>query len=68
VYALGGITDGERAAACREAGAAGVAVMGAVMRARDPDAVVASLLPRSWKISHQTAHEILQDREKEGTA
>jgi thiamine monophosphate synthase len=68
VYALGGITDGERAAACREAGAAGVAVMGAVMRAPDPGALVAALLPRSWKISHQIAHEIFQDREKGRTA
>jgi thiamine-phosphate pyrophosphorylase len=46
VYALGGITDGERAAACRDAGAAGVAVMGAVMRAEDPAALVAALRPR----------------------
>jgi len=68
VYALGGITDGERAAACREAGAAGVAVMGAVMRAPDPGPLVASLLPRSWKISHQIAHETFQDREKGRTA
>ncbi|MGH9110765.1 MAG: thiamine phosphate synthase [Acidimicrobiales bacterium] len=42
VYALGGIVPG-RAAACRAAGAAGVAVMGAVMRADDPGAVVRAL-------------------------
>jgi thiamine monophosphate synthase len=43
VYALGGVTDAARAAACLEAGAAGVAVMGAVMRADDPAGVVRSL-------------------------
>lgn len=43
VYALGGVAV-ERAAACVAAGAAGVAVMGAVMRATDPAAVVANLL------------------------
>lgn len=43
VYALGGITP-ENAAAARSAGAWGVAVMGAVMRAADPAAVAAALL------------------------
>jgi len=43
VYALGGV-DAEQAAACMAAGAVGVAVMGAVMRAADPAAVVANLL------------------------
>lgn len=43
VWALGGV-DAANAAACMEAGAAGVAVMGAVMRAGDPAAVVADLL------------------------
>lgn len=42
-YALGGITPAN-AAAARAAGAHGVAVMGAVMRADDPAAVVAALL------------------------
>lgn len=42
VWALGGIDPG-RAAACVAAGAAGVAVMGAVMRAQDPAAVVRAL-------------------------
>lgn len=40
VLALGGVETPERAAACLAAGAAGVAVMGAVMRAADPAAVV----------------------------
>lgn len=42
-YALGGI-DEHNAAAAREAGAYGVAVMGAIMRAADPGAVVTRLL------------------------
>jgi thiamine-phosphate diphosphorylase len=44
VYALGGVETAGRAAQCRRAGAAGVAVMGAVMRASDPAAVVAELV------------------------
>jgi thiamine-phosphate pyrophosphorylase len=44
VYALGGVDRPERARLCREAGAAGVAVMGAVMRADDPARVVEELL------------------------
>lgn len=43
VYALGGVTSG-RAAGCVAAGAHGVAVLGAVMGADDPAAVVADLL------------------------
>ncbi|MGF1611747.1 MAG: thiamine phosphate synthase [Kiloniellales bacterium] len=43
VMALGGIEAGN-AAACLAAGAAGVAVMGAVMAAADPGAAVAELL------------------------
>jgi thiamine-phosphate diphosphorylase len=43
VYALGGI-DAARVPECLAAGAAGVAVMGAVMAAEDPAAAVASLL------------------------
>jgi thiamine-phosphate pyrophosphorylase len=45
VYALGGVESADRAAACRAAGAHGVAVMGVVMRADDPAAVVSELLP-----------------------
>lgn len=43
VYALGGVTGPDRALAARRAGAAGVAVMGAVMRADEPERVVAAL-------------------------
>jgi thiamine-phosphate pyrophosphorylase len=43
VLALGGIGPG-RARACVEAGAAGVALMGAVMRADDPAAVVRAVV------------------------
>ncbi|MBU2668676.1 thiamine phosphate synthase [Actinoplanes bogorensis] len=41
--ALGGIDSGERAAECAAAGASGIAVMGAIMRARDPEAMAAEL-------------------------
>jgi thiamine-phosphate diphosphorylase len=44
VYALGGVDTPAKAHACVRAGAAGVAVMGAVMRAPDPARVVAELL------------------------
>ena len=43
VYALGGIDLG-RVAACRDAGAAGVAVQGAVARSADPQETIAALL------------------------
>jgi thiamine-phosphate pyrophosphorylase len=41
--ALGGIDSPSRAAACRAAGAAGVAVLGAIMRASDPGRVAGEL-------------------------
>ena len=41
--ALGGIDSAERAAACAVAGATGVAVMGALMRAADPAALAGAL-------------------------
>lgn len=44
VYALGGVDSPEAVAACRAAGAHGVAVMGAIMRAGRPASVVAELL------------------------
>lgn len=44
VYALGGIDGPEAVTACRAAGAHGVAVMGAIMRARRPGPLVAHLL------------------------
>lgn len=44
VYALGGVDRPEAVAACRAAGAYGVAVMGAIMRARRPAPLVAKLL------------------------
>lgn len=44
VYALGGVDGPVAVAACRSAGAHGVAVMGAIMRARRPGPVVAALL------------------------
>ncbi len=44
VLGLGGIACAADAVACLRAGAAGVAVMGAVMRAPDPAAVVAALV------------------------
>ena len=44
VYALGGIDGPAAITACRAAGAHGVAVMGAIMRARRPASLVAELL------------------------
>ncbi|MDX1421679.1 MAG: thiamine phosphate synthase, partial [Kiloniellales bacterium] len=49
VLALGGVTA-ERAPACLRAGAAGVAVMGAVMAARDPAAAVGTILSQTCYI------------------
>lgn len=43
-YALGGIETAGGVAACRAAGAYGVAVMGAIMRARRPGPLVAELV------------------------
>lgn len=43
VWALGGVADASNVSACLHAGAAGVAVMGAVMRAPDPSSAAAEL-------------------------
>jgi thiamine-phosphate pyrophosphorylase len=43
IIALGGIADDSGVRACLEAGAAGVAVMGVIMRAADPAATMAKL-------------------------
>lgn len=44
VYALGGVVSPGQARGCVAAGAAGVAVMGAVMRAQDPAALTRALV------------------------
>ncbi len=44
IVALGGIETREQARQCLDAGASGVAVMGAIMRAEDPKTVVKGLL------------------------
>jgi thiamine-phosphate pyrophosphorylase len=44
VYALGGVDSPERVRSCLSEGAAGVAVMGAVMRSREPFRTVKELL------------------------
>lgn len=43
IFALGGIEAGN-AAQCRAAGAAGVAIMGAAMRAEDPEAMIRDVI------------------------
>ncbi|MFG2008900.1 thiamine phosphate synthase [Micromonospora sp. NPDC048868] len=43
VLALGGVQSPDQVAACVEAGAVGVAVLGAIMRADDPEAAAATL-------------------------
>ncbi len=49
--ALGGVTAAT-AAACRRAGAAGIAVMGTIMRASDPATAVAEIL-RQWHAAEE---------------
>lgn len=50
VYALGGIETPDQVRACRQAGAAGVAVMGTVMRSEDPGRVVGDLLGATHEV------------------
>jgi thiamine-phosphate pyrophosphorylase len=45
VYALGGLSTRDDVVACRAAGASGVAVLGAIMRAGDPATTAKELLP-----------------------
>ena len=52
VVALGGVSDG-KAAACRKAGAAGVAVMGAVMAAPDPAGKMAAIITETTQVNLQ---------------
>jgi thiamine-phosphate diphosphorylase len=70
VYALGGVTP-DNAPAWTDAGADGVAVMGAVMRAPDPAAVVADLLaaltPGS-RVASASVRLRADDRRPGGTA
>ena len=54
VYALGGV-DVTNAARWRAAGAAGVAVMGSVMRSARPDRVVAELLAAMIRCAHSAS-------------
>ncbi len=56
IFALGGMTA-DRAGAARQAGAAGVAVIGAIFDAADPEAAARELL-RSW----QGNRKIVQDK------
>lgn len=51
VYALGGIETPEKARACCQAGVAGVAVMGAVMRSEAPGRVVSDLLRAASEVA-----------------
>lgn len=53
VYALGGIETPEQARSCRYAGAAGVAVMGSVMRSGEPGRVVRDLLRATSEVVNQ---------------
>jgi hypothetical protein len=54
--ALGGIDSPGRAAACAGAGAAGIAVLGAVMRASDPERVARELATAFAAASHAGLH------------
>ena len=55
VFALGGITP-SRVGACVDAGAHGVAVMGGIMRARDPEAATRAYLEALTPAGSSTRH------------
>lgn len=61
VLALGGVETPGQAAACLAAGAAGVAVLGAVMRAADPAELVASLLAAIYAEDHPVLRPTVPD-------
>ncbi|RLK13809.1 thiamine-phosphate pyrophosphorylase [Micromonospora sp. M71_S20] len=55
ILALGGVQSPEQVVACVEAGAVGVAVLGAVMRADDPEAAAAALTTAARTAAARTA-------------
>ncbi|MGW4293166.1 thiamine phosphate synthase [Micromonospora chersina] len=59
VLALGGIETREHVAACVAAGAVGVAVLGALMRAEDPTEVAAALTEAAGRAGHGAARPAL---------
>jgi arsenate reductase len=60
IVALGGVENPERVSRVRATGVAGAAVMGAMMRARDPEATAASLVSAWWESSPASQGHRLQ--------